>query len=56
MGATCCAWFEGAAGRLLGALEAHPGPLELIGFVVATGKGDAGDAAVAQGDSAGAAG
>lgn len=59
MGANCCAWFEGAAAGAvgaLGALEAHPGPVELIGFVAATGAGDDGAAAVTQGDSTGAAG
>jgi len=56
VGATCCAWFEGAAAEVVGALEAHPGPEEPIGFVAATGAGDAEGAAVNQGDSAGAVG
>lgn len=61
VGASCCAWFEGAGVGVgvglgvVGALEAHPEPLEPIGFVAATGAGDTGAAAVTQGDSAGAA-
>jgi len=40
----------------VGALEAHPGAVELIGFIAVAGVGDVGAAADTQGDSAGAAG
>lgn len=56
MGATGCAWFEGTAAGVVGALEAHPGTAEFVGFVAVTGVFDVGAAAVNQGDSAGAAG